>query len=249
MRHNESDFNSPQGWHPGLLREIVLATASKLSHHGIPLPPLDFYEAVADRGEEIIIEAIAEAIAASHDDTDTVIANIRVARRFLERFGDDLFLATEETDDPLLARLAAYLALEGSDGYNEIRYQCAWGAQGSPDWGTLWGVKQKIRDFTPAFVLKVCMKGDFRWLGVECHAPNRVLPEDINTRVRARTMIVSGIPVLAFSPADVEKDASACVEEIGCALSVLAQELLAMHGLESRPRLDFRPRGERSLDD
>lgn len=108
MRHNESDFNSPQGWHPGLLRKIVLATASRLSEHGIPLPPLDFYEAVADRGEEIIIEAIAEAIAAGHDDTDPVIANIRVARRFLERFCDDLFLATEQADDPLLARLAAY---------------------------------------------------------------------------------------------------------------------------------------------
>ncbi|WP_187434782.1 hypothetical protein [Bradyrhizobium cytisi] len=41
----------------------------------------------------------------------------------------------------------------------------------------------------------------------------------------------------------------ACVEEIGCALSILAQELLAMHRLDSPPRLDFRPRGERSSDD
>ncbi|MDH2348134.1 hypothetical protein [Bradyrhizobium sp. SSUT77] len=79
-----------------------------LSGHGIPIPPLDFYEAVADRSEEIRIEAISEAIAAGHDDTDTVIANVRVARRFLERFGDDLFLATEQADDPLLARLADF---------------------------------------------------------------------------------------------------------------------------------------------
>jgi hypothetical protein len=243
MSDNHSDFNPVRGWYPGLLRKVVLATARKLSEHGIPIPPLDFYEAVADRGEEIIIEAIAVAIAARHDDTDTVIANIRVARRFLERFGDDLFLATEQADDPLLARLAAYLALEGSDGYNEIGYQCAWGAQGSPDWGTLWGVKQKIRDFTPAFVLKICMKGDFRWLAVECHAPNRTLPDDLHTRVRARTMVVSGVPVLAFSPTDVETDASACVEEIGYAASVLAQELLAMHGIEPPPRRDFRPHG------
>jgi hypothetical protein len=61
-------------------------------------------------------------------------------------------------------------------------------------------------------------------------------------------MVVSGIPVLAFSPADVESDASACVEEIGYAMSVLAQELLAMHDLEPPPRRDFRPRGERSSD-
>ncbi|MET4258273.1 hypothetical protein ABIC09_003215 [Bradyrhizobium sp. S3.12.5] len=99
-----------------MLREIVFATASKLSSHGIPIPPLDFYEAVADRSEGIMIEAISEAIAAGHDDTDTVIANIRVTRRVLERFGDDLFLATEQADDPLLARLAAFLALEGTDG-------------------------------------------------------------------------------------------------------------------------------------
>lgn len=91
-----------------------------------------------------------------------MIPNIRVTRRVLERFGDDLFLATEQADDPLLARLAAFLALEGTDGYNEIRYECAWGAQGSPDW--VMGVKQRIRDFTPAFVLKVCKKGDYRRL-------------------------------------------------------------------------------------
>ncbi|MVT66064.1 hypothetical protein GPL21_13205 [Bradyrhizobium pachyrhizi] len=189
------------------------------------------------------IEAIAEAIAAGRDDINTVIANIQAARRLLERFGDDLFLATEQADDPILARLAAYLALKGTDGYNEIGYQCAWGAQGSPDWGTLWGIKQKIRDFTPAFVLKICMKGDFRWLGVECHAPNRALPEDLHTRVRARTMVVSGVPVLAFSPTDVETSASACAEEIGYAASILARELLAMHGIEPPPRQDFRPRG------
>ncbi|KRQ17147.1 hypothetical protein [Bradyrhizobium manausense] len=243
MGDNKSDLNPPHGWHPGLLREVVLATASKLSDHEIPIPPLDFYEAVANRGEDIIIEAIAEAIAARRDDINTVVANIQAARRLLERLGDDLFLATEQADDPILARLAAYLALEGTDGYNEIGYQCAWGAQGSPDWGTLWGVKQKIRDFTPAFVLKICMKGDFRWLGVECHAPNRELPQDLHTRVRARTMVVSGVPVLAFSPTDVETDASACAEEIGYAASILAQELLAMHGIEPPPRRDFRPRG------
>jgi hypothetical protein len=55
-------------------------------------------------------------------------------------------------------------------------------------------------------------------------------------------MVVSGIPVLAFSPTDVEIDASACVEEIGYAASVLAQELLAMHGIEPPLRRDFRPR-------
>ncbi|WP_420965387.1 hypothetical protein [Bradyrhizobium sp. B120] len=129
MSDNKPVLNPRRGWHPGLLREIVLATASKMSSHGIPIPPLDFYEKVANRGEETIIEAIAEAIAASYDDIDTVVTNIRGARQLLERFGDELFLATEQADDSLLARLAAYLALEGTDGYNEIRHQCAWGAQ------------------------------------------------------------------------------------------------------------------------
>ncbi|MBB4261618.1 MULTISPECIES: hypothetical protein [unclassified Bradyrhizobium] len=242
MSSNASDLNPVRGWHPGVLRKIVLATTSKLSQHGIPIPGLDFYEAVAARGEEVIVEAIAEAVGASRDDSNTVIANIQVVRELLERFGDDLFLATEKADDLLLAQLAAHLVLEGTDGYNQIRYQAAWGAQGSPDWGTLWGVKQTIRDFTPAFVLKVCMKGEFRWLGIECHAPRRALPEDLHNRVRARTMVISGVPVLAFSPTDVETDVSACVEEIGYATSILAQELLAMHGIEPQPRRDFRPR-------
>src|SRR3954451_8590823 len=127
MSGNTSDLNPVRGWHPGFFRKIVLATTNKLSEHGIPIPDAGFYEAVAERGEEVIVDAIAEAIAASRNDTGTVIANIQAARGLLERFGDDLFLATEEADDPLLARLAAYLVLEGTDGYNEIRYQCAWG--------------------------------------------------------------------------------------------------------------------------
>jgi hypothetical protein len=216
-----------------------------MSDHGIPIPPLEFYEAVATRGEEIVTEAIAESIGAAADDNETVLANIQIARRLLDRLGDDLFLSTEQADDPLLARLASYLVLEGTDGYNEIDYQCAWGAQRGPEWGTTWGVRQGIRDLTPAFVLKVHMKGDVRWLGVECHAPNRTLSDDLHTRIRARTMVVSGLPVLAFSPTEVMADASACVEEIGYATSVLAQELLAMHDLEPPPRRDFRPRDDR----
>jgi hypothetical protein len=35
---------------------------------------------------------------------------------------------------------------------------------------------QDIRDFTLAFLFKVCMRGDVRFLGVEYHAPNRRLP-------------------------------------------------------------------------
>ena len=171
-----------------------------------------------------------------------MIANIKIVRHLLYGIGDEIFLATEQADDMTLARLAAYLLVEGHDGYNQVIYDHAWGAHRDPEWGTIWGVHQNIRDFTPAFLFKVCMRGDVLFLGVECHAPNRRLPSDLYDRIRARTMIVSGIPVIAFSPSEIEADAAECVAEISSALAVLAQELLALNGVEPPPRRDFRPR-------
>ena len=101
-----------------------------------------------------------------------------------------------------------------------------------------------IRDLTPAFLFKVCMKGDIRFLGVECHAPTRRLPDEPRSCLRARTMMVSGVPVLAFSPSEIDADASVCATEISSALAILAQELLALHSMEVPPRRDFRPMGE-----
>lgn len=226
-------------WRPGAVREAVIAAAEKLAEYEVVAPPLTFYETLADRAQEIADEAVAEAINAPDD--AYVVANIRVARRLLHDIGDAIFLATEQAADATLARLAAYLLLEGNDGYNDAIYNDAWGAHGDPEWGTTWGIHQDIRDFSPAFIFKACMRGDMRFLSVECHAPTRRLPDEPDTRLRARTMTVSGIPVLAFSPAEVEADPAACVAEICGALAILAQELLALHGIEPPPRHDFRP--------
>jgi len=231
------------GWRPGAVRQIVIATAEKLADYDIALPPPTFYELLGDRAEEIANEAIAEAIQAKYDEDDVVLTNVSIARRLLYDLDSDLFVATEQADDATLARMAAFLVLEGSDGYNSLRYHAAWGAHRDPDWGTVWGIRQDVRDLTPAFLFKVCMKGDVRLLGVECHAPIRRLPEELHARLRARTLIVSGIPVLAFSPSEIEADAAECVSEIGNALSVLAQDLLSLHGIEPLPRHDFRPKG------
>ena len=122
----------------------------------------------------------------------------------------EIFLATEQAGDATLASLAAHLLLEGNDGYSAAIYHHASGAHRDPEWGTTWGIHQEIRDFTPAFIFKVCMRGNSRFLGVECHAPTRRLPDQLDARIRARTMIASGIPVLAFSPAEVAADAAAC---------------------------------------
>lgn len=229
-------------WYPNVMQEMVLAIVAELTNADIPIASARFYQELAHRAEEIVTEAIAEAIAARDHETEVVMANIRRARQLLERLGDNLFLATEQANDPILSRLTAYLLLEGSDGYNELNYHQAWGAHPNPDWGAIWGIKQKVRDFTPAFIFKACMRGEIRLLAVECHAPNRDLPDDLHERVRARTIVISSVPIIAFAPAEIEADAHGCVEEIGHALSILAQELLSMHGLDAPPRLDFRPR-------
>ena len=231
-------------WYPGAVRDTVIAAARKLAEYQITAPPLNFYGALADRAEEIAEEAIAEAIDAQDDDAATVDSNLRIVRRLLHEIGDGIFLATEQAADATLARLAAYLLIEGNDGYNDALYDLHWGAHRDPEWGTIWGIHEHIRDFRPAFLFKICMRGDVRFLGVECHAPTRRLPDEPHARIRARAMIVSGVPVLAFSPVEVEADVAACVSEINSALVVLAQELLALYGLEPPPRRDFRPKAE-----
>lgn len=231
-------------WYPGAIRKSVIAAAEKLADYEIAAPPLTFYRALADRAEKIADEAIAEAIDARDDDAATVVANLRIARRLLHAIGDEIFLAKEQADDETIARLAAYLLLEGNDGYNTAIYYNAWGVHRDPEWGRIWSMHQNIRDLTPAFLFKVCMKGDIRFLGVECHAPTRRLPDEPHSCLRARTMMVSGVPVLAFSPSEIDADASVCATEISSALAILAQELLALHSMEVPPRRDFRPRGE-----
>jgi hypothetical protein len=231
-------------WSPGAIRRSVLAAAEKLAEYDIPAPPLTFYETLADRAEEIADEAIAEAIDARDD--RLVIGSIEIARRLLLGIGDGVFLATEHAGDATLARLATHLLVDGRDGYNAITYCLTWGTHSDPEWGTIWTMHQKVRDFTPAFLFQVCMKGDVRLLAVECHAPTRRLPDDPALRLRARTMNVSDVPVLAFSPAEVEAAPDACASEVCDALSTLAQELLALHGLDRpvRHEHDFRPKGE-----
>lgn len=240
---NEKTGYRSSDWHHGAVRNVVIATASKLAKYEINVPPSHFFEALADHAEEIANEAIAEAINAKQDEAEVALSNLSVAKRLLE-VGDDLFLSIEQANDAVLARLAAYLLLEGSDGYNELSYHLAWGAHRDPEWGTIWGIRQDVRDLTPAFIFKVCMKGDTRLLGVECHAPIRRLPNELFDRLRARTVIVSGIPIIAFAPAEIEADVSACVSEIECALSILAHELLALNNIEPPLTRDFRPKAE-----
>lgn len=242
MFGNETPRHSGPRWRPGIMREIVLAAAEQLDDAGIPMPPFGFYEALAHHAEEVVQDWIAAAIEASG--SDMVGVYIGTARHLLEALGDELFVATGAANDATLARLVAYLLLDCYDRNDDARCDLHWGMHGDPEWGTRWGIHQDIRDMSPAFIFKVCMKGDVRYLAVECHAPTRRLPEDPGARLRARTLIVSGVPVLAFSPSEIEASAEECVSEINDALDTLAQELLALHGMEPPPRHDFRPRAD-----
>ncbi len=239
MSANEPTRYTFPRWRPGVIREIVMTAADQLAEAEIPAPPSDFYETLANHAEEVVEDAISAAIEASGD--AIVLSYVGTARRILETLGDELFIAIELANDATLARLVAYLLLDCNDGYNDALCDLYWGMHGDPEWGTKWGIHEDIRDLSPALIFKVCMKGDVRFLAVECHAPTRRLPEDPSGRLRARTLVVSGVPVLAFSPSEVEADAAECVLEINNALATLAQELLALHGMKPPPRHDFRP--------
>ena len=233
---------SVPGWYPGVLRRRVMDVAAKLAEHGLPVPPMTFFQSFATSVDDSVNGIIYAALTATTD--DEALACLNSVRDLLSSIEDDVFLVAEAAADATIARLALYFRLFGRDGYNEPTFCLAWGAPNSePEWGTIWGMHQKIRDFTPAFIFKICMRGDSRVLAVECHAPTRNLPEDPLDRLRARTLTISGVPVIAFSPNDIEADPMCCTDEISDALSILAQELLAMHGIGAPVRRDFRPRG------
>ncbi len=234
-----SRYSSPR-WRPRVVHDIVLAVAEQMEDAGLPMPPAAFYRTLSEHAESAAQEWIADAIAQAG--TESADADLAKVRHLLDTLGDELFIGTELAVDATLARLLAYLLVDCTDGYNYACCDLHWGMNPDPEWGTRWGIHQDIRDLSPAFLFKLCRKGDVRFLAVECHAPTRRLPEDAAARLRARTLIVSGVPVLAFSPAEIEGDPAACVAEIGNALAILAQELLALHGIEPPPRHDFRPR-------
>lgn len=231
---NDSIVHHNATWHPGSVRNAIMDSARKLVESKIPVPPKSFFRKLANEAETLANEAIAEAIA-SKDET-SVALNIKIAHDLFYNLSDDIFLATENANDPIIAQLAAYFLLNAMDGYNKAIYMDAWNGHPDPEWGTIWGIHQRIRDFTPAFIFKVCMHGDVRFLAVECHAPNRHLPDDPRARLRARTMIVSGLPVIAFSPNEIKTDPDACVSEVNEALVTLAEELLS-----NPQKYDFRP--------
>jgi hypothetical protein len=228
-------------WYPGAIRDEVMTAASTLGGSGTPCPSHEFFAELADYAERQANDDIAIAIEADKD-VDAIAALERVRNRFYwHRHG--IIFAAERAADITLTKLALYLLLGGSDGYNALDYPVTWGGPGTdPEWGTIWAIHQPCRDFTPAFIFKVCLKGDSRFLAVECHAPTRHLPDGPADKLRARTIMTSGVPVVTFSPTEVEASPSDCAEEIGLALSVLAEELLALHGMATPPHHDFRPR-------
>lgn len=233
---------SVPSWYPGALCLRVMDVAAKLAEHGLSAPPMTYFQSFANSVEDSVSGLIYAALTATTD--DEALSCLNSVRDLLSTIEDDVFLITEAAADATIARLALYFRLFGRDGYNEPTFCLAWGAPNSePEWGTIWGMHQKVRDFTPAFIFKICMRGDSRILAVECHAPTRNLPDDPLDRLRARTVTISGVPVIAFSPNDIEADPMCCAAEISDALSILAQELLAMHDIEPPIRRDFRPRG------
>ncbi|MCJ8352943.1 hypothetical protein [Novacetimonas hansenii] len=228
-------------WSPGTFRKMVIAAATKLADHGVRSPSMKFFENFGSECEDWANEKIDQAITAGSD--EEAVSCIHDVRRCLRSVEHDVFLLVEEAIDPIISRLALNLFLYGNDGYNDLQHCHAWGASSDePEWGTIWSMHQTIRDFTPAFLFKICMRGDSRFLAVECHAPTRILPEDERDRLRARTLMISGVPVIAFSPSEIEADACACTNEICDALAILATELIDLNNIDSVMRIDFRPR-------
>jgi hypothetical protein len=241
MKEASPPHPKPSPWKPGAIYKEIMTGAAALTREGLPCPPNLFFQQLATYAEAQAIDDIACAIE-SDEDHYALAALERVRSRFYwHRYGIEL--VARAAGDPILTQLALYLLVGGTDGYNHLDYQINWGREGAdPEWGTIWAMHQPFRDFTPAFIFKVCLKGDCRFLAVECHAPTRRLPEHWLAKLKARTTIVTGVPVIAFSPSEVEERPHECADEIANALSTLAEELVALHGNGEQPRLDFRPK-------
>ncbi len=223
-------------WRPGTIRAGILATAARMAEHSFKIPDSAFYAAYADAAEEAALVSLSEAMAQSEDPNALLL--LQDAYRLHEALQDDLWLATEQCESPIESILAAYLLLEGTDGYNYLDYVAAWGGHPDPAWRTIWTAQHEFGGVRPDFLFKICLEGENRFLAVECdghHWHDRTKEQARRDRSRDRNLLAGGIPVIRFTGSEIVRDPSACVEDLASVLCGLCDDLLAKAG-KIRPR-------------
>ncbi|WP_207539616.1 endonuclease domain-containing protein [Sabulicella rubraurantiaca] len=247
-------INHSRSWRPGTVHEGVIEIAARMAKSDFKIPGMAFYATLANEAEEAAIEFASEAmemLKGAEPDHTNALSNLRRAHHLHYAFPDELWMAAEQCESPIENILAAYLILEGTDGYNDLDYNPFWGAPSFPDpaWGTIWTIQHQFRRMRPDFLFKVCLEGENRFLAVECdgHDVHDGTKEQARRdRSRDWTLLTSGIPVIRFTEFEIVRDPQACVKDIISVLSGLCEDLLVKAGRVAPRRSGLR-RGTEGL--
>ncbi|TDH58249.1 DUF559 domain-containing protein [Dankookia rubra] len=227
---------------PGDVRATVLEAERLIRKAGFqcPDPAQRFYSRLADKAETDF-EADAETWPATDRSAEERERGYAEASRRLNRKFDgitgDLFLVTEMVESPIEAMFGAWVVLFGNDGYNDIEFSFGPESRFDPEWGTNFTPQVTVAEYRADFLFKVCLKGSFRMLAVECDGHDyheRTADQAARDRSRDRRLLTNGIHVLRFTGREIVRDLEACMDDLSDALSRLAEELLVEAGIAKR---------------
>jgi len=181
-----------------------------------------------------LLEAVRKGAAEPDQDPSWVRARFDT----LEAFNDTFWMLSEQVESPIKQLLGAHLVFI-SDGYNEVRPDFFPGGFPDPDFGTYFRCQQPFRDYRLDFLFKLCLRGDYRLLAVECDGHDfheRTKEQAARDRSRDRVLLEAGLPVVRFTGSEIYRNPQRCADEVTDHLARLNQDLLAAHGLGMPPK-------------
>lgn len=148
-------------------------------------------------------------------------------RYLLGHWPTEFLQLSKRVESPIEQQLGAYL-LCIHDGYNEVTFDFAPGELVDPEFGTYFRCQQVFEQYRLDFVFKVCFRGRWRFLNVECdgHPFHEKTKEQAERdRARDRFLMQQRFKVVRFTGSEIYRKPEECAEQIEMFLADLVDEL------------------------
>jgi very-short-patch-repair endonuclease len=217
-------------WLPGAAKRAVVEAGQQIRAAGFSCPDGAFFMRLAERAEDYAEEEFADIDVSDGSQDRFIAGKIDYINRLAAHGPDEMVLIAEPAETPAQTMLGCVLALMGNDGYNALTLNAGWNSRPDPSWGTLFCPQVPIASCRPDYIFKVCHRGQYRVLAVECDPSDRS-PGEAEQRLGSdRALLANGVPVMRFTDREIAADTEACVDEISSTLSEMVDALLAEAG-------------------